>query len=329
MRRRARRDHRRRLRCRRDRRPAGRVRAAQRAAMRLLHARHAAHRAGTAEATARCRAASRSASIFPATTAAAPAIRPSSTRSKRWRRRAREANDENRRRLSLHSHRARPAEFLHRPLGAAAESGPPHARPRAIRQRRDAAAHGACRLRALAARPCRDQENRFDGRQEGARRHRHRHRRGTRQDNHALGRRAHAPQGHQVGAAVSARGRARLLAGRGGRRRGRAHPRRGRGRLRAGRGRIRGAAARHRPGDRARSEDAGHPSRARRQSLLRARAHRRRSRQGLHRRRRRGRDHLRVRPPHRRVQRAARHRRRLESGRAAADRLSRARRRRT
>ena len=59
----------------------------------------------------------------------------------------------------------------------------------------------------------------------------------------------------------------------------------------------------------------------RRQSLLRARAHRRRSGQGLRRGRRRGRDHLRVRPPHRRHQRAARHRRRLESGRAAPDRL--------
>ena len=49
----------------------------------------------------------------------------------------------------------------------------------------------------------------------------------------------------------------------------------------------------------------------------------RRSRQGLRRGRRRGRDHLRVRPPHRRHQRAARHRRRLESRRAAPDRLSR------
>ena len=48
---------------------------------------------------------------------------------------------------------------------------------------------------------------------------------------------------------------------------------------------------------------------ARRQPLLRARPHRRRSRQGLRRRRRGGRDHVRVRPPHRRHQRAARDRR--------------------
>ena len=74
-------------------------------------------------------------------------------------------------------------------------------------------------------------------------------------------------------------------------------------------------------GNRARSQDACDPSRARRQSLLRARAYGRRSRQGLRRRRRRGRDHIHVRPPHRRHQRAARHRRRLEPGRRATDRL--------
>ena len=63
----------------------------------------------------------RSASTSPAITAAAPAIRRSSMRSRRWRRRAREASDENRRRLAARPLRARPAEFLHRPLGAAAE----------------------------------------------------------------------------------------------------------------------------------------------------------------------------------------------------------------
>ena len=76
-------------------------------------------------------------------------------------------------------------------------------------------------------------------------------------------------------------------------------------------------------GNRARCQDAGDPSRARRQSHLRARAQCRRSRQGLCRGRRRGRDDIHVRPPYRRHQRAARHRRRLESGRAAPDRLSR------
>ena len=85
---------------------------------------------------------------------------------------------------------------------------------------------------------------------------------------------------------------------------------------------YRAAARGHRSGNRARCQDAGDPSRARRQSLLRAQARRRRRRQGLRRSRRGGRDHLRVRPPHRRHQRAARHRRRLERGRAAPDRLS-------
>jgi carbon-monoxide dehydrogenase small subunit len=54
-----------------------------------------------------------------ATTVAAPAIRPSSTRSKPWHRRARELNDENRRGQSLLPHRTRPAQLLYRPLSAA------------------------------------------------------------------------------------------------------------------------------------------------------------------------------------------------------------------
>ena len=49
--------------------------------MRLLHARHADRRAGTARARRRAQAATQSAIIFPATTAAAPAIRLSSTQS--------------------------------------------------------------------------------------------------------------------------------------------------------------------------------------------------------------------------------------------------------
>ena len=47
------------------------------------------------------------------------------------------------------------------------------------------------------------------------------HRRGTGEGHHALGRRAHPPQGHQIGAAACHRGRARLLARRGGLRGGR------------------------------------------------------------------------------------------------------------
>ena len=103
------------------------------------------------------------------------------------------------------------------------------------RQRRGAAAHGACRLRALAARARQDQEHRRGRGEEGAGRDRRRHRRGACQGHHALGRRADASQGHQVGAAARHRGRPRLLGRRSGLRRGRAHPRRGRGRLRAGR----------------------------------------------------------------------------------------------
>ena len=216
-------------------------------------------------------------------------------------------------------HRARPAELLHRPLGAAAQPRAADAGPRAICQRRGAAAHGACRLRALAARAC-------AGSRASTRPRRRKspgviavvtgaelakvitpwvgvltHLKGLKSaPQHAIAVDRACWAGEAVCAVVART------------------PRRGRGRLRTGRGRLRGTAGGHRSGNRARSEDAGDPSVDRRQSLLRARAHRRRSRQGLRRGRRRGRDHLRVRPPHRRHQRAARHRRRLESGRSSA-----------
>ena len=77
-------------------------------------------------------------------------------------------------------------------------------------------------------------------------------------------------------------------------------------------------AERDRRGNRARREDAGDPSGARRQSHLRAHARCRRCRQGLCRGRRSGRDDIHVRPPYRRHQRGARHRRRLESRRSSA-----------
>ena len=54
--------------------------------------------------------------------------------------------------------RARPAEFLYRPFGAAAQSGAADARPRPICQRHCAAAHGSRRFCAFAARPCADQK---------------------------------------------------------------------------------------------------------------------------------------------------------------------------
>ena len=155
------------------------------------------------------------------------------------------------------------------------------------------------------------------------RRDRGRHRRGARQGDHAVGRRADASQGHQVGAAIRHRGRARLLAGRGGVRRGGEDARAGRGCVRAGRGEVRGASRRHRRRDRTGCRHAGDPSGAWRQSHLRAQARGGRAGQGLRRGRRGDRGDVPVRPPHRRVQRAARGRGRLESRRAAPDRLSR------
>ncbi len=84
------------------------------------------------------------------------------------------------------------------------------------------------------------------------------------QGDHALGRRAHPSQGHQVGAAARARRRARPLAGRGRMRRDRAHPCRSRGRLRAGRGRVTRSCPRS-PTPRPHSiRHAGDPPRARR-----------------------------------------------------------------
>ena len=59
--------------------------------------------------------------------------------------------------------------------------------------------------------------------EESAGRHRRGDRRGTGQGHHALGRRADASQGPQIGAAARHRGRPRLLGRRGGLRRGRAH----------------------------------------------------------------------------------------------------------
>ena len=49
--------------------------------------------------------------------------------------------------------RARPAEFLHRPRGAAPRRAPPDRGTGPLRRRHDAAADGACGLRALAPRP--------------------------------------------------------------------------------------------------------------------------------------------------------------------------------
>ena len=85
----------------------------------------------------------------PATTAAAPAITPSSTR---WRRSPRPAQRQGR--SDERDHRSplrRPAQFLHRQVGAAAQRPQAGRGARAIRRRHRAAAHAACRLRAQPA----------------------------------------------------------------------------------------------------------------------------------------------------------------------------------
>ncbi len=196
-------------------------------------------------------------------------------------------------------------------------------RPRAICQRRHVAAYGACGFRALAARARAHQGDQDRGGEEGARRGRGNHRRRACQGHHALGRRAHAFEGPQIGAAARDRRGSCLLAGRGGVRGGGAHARASRGRLRIGRGEIRGADGGDRSGNRARQENAGHPAGTGRQSLLRAQAGSGRARSGFRRGRRGGGNDLHVRTPHRSHHRAARGGRRLERRRAAFDRLSR------
>ena len=170
---------------------------------------------------------------------------------------------------------------------------------------------------------------RTDAAKQANRRDRGRDRSGACESHHAVGRRADASQGDQVGTAIRDRYRARMLAGRGGMRGGGEDARAGGGCVRAGRGDIRGASRRHRRRDGARTRHAGDPSGTWRQSHLRAQARSRRTRQGFRRGRRSDRGDVPVRPPHRRVQRAARDHRRLESHRAAADRRITRRRRRT
>ena len=209
------RDHRGRLGLGRDPRPAGGVRRPQRLPVRLLHAGHAAHRRRSAAAPTRSRRAPRSASTSPATTAAAPAITPSSMRSRRWPSSAAERPAHER------DHRSevrRPAQLLHRQVGAAAQCPQAGGGPRPVRRRHAAAAHGACRLRQEPAPARQDPQDRW--------------RRGARRSGRAarvhggrpgaalrpVGRHAGAPEGHEVGAAASPAARARDLGRRGGRR---------------------------------------------------------------------------------------------------------------
>ena len=140
--------------------------------------------------------------------------------------RARRQADEDHRRRPLRAHRARPAELLHRPLGAAAEPGAAHARAAG-----NMSATSRCRAWRMSPSCARRTRMRASRRSTtaaaknapgviavvtGAE---------LAEGDHAVGRRAHPSQGHQVGAAARDRGRSRLLAGRGGVRRGGAHAR--------------------------------------------------------------------------------------------------------
>ena len=118
----------------------------------------------------------KSASISPAITAAAPAIRPSSMPSRTRRGRGWSAG--------MSSIRVNPETLsvLDRPNSYIGKTVPrPESRPvaagaRAIRQRHGTAAHGACRLRALAACACEDREHRRGRRKAHAGRDRRRDR---------------------------------------------------------------------------------------------------------------------------------------------------------
>src|SRR5712664_766537 len=103
--------------------------------------------------------ASASGSISRETTAAAPATRRSSMRSKRWPRLAPPGALDERIRRNGEDAPLRRAEQLRRPLGDAPERAAPDARPRPIRRRYRAAAHAARRLCALAARAREDRED--------------------------------------------------------------------------------------------------------------------------------------------------------------------------
>ena len=129
-----------------------RVPGAQRAAVRLLHAGHAARRAGPPRPRA---------GPEPRRDPRAPLGQllplhrlPGDRRRGRDRGEAaageKPMSDDD----AARPFRARPAEHLYRPLGAAPEPRAPRAGEGAIRQRHGAAAHGPRRFRALAPCPC-------------------------------------------------------------------------------------------------------------------------------------------------------------------------------
>ena len=214
---------------------------------------------------------------------------------------------------------ARPAEQLHRPHAVARRRQARGGRPRPLYRRFLAAAHAACRVPAQPVRPRQDPRHRRErGQAPAGRRPGHDRRRAGQAVHRPLGRHADLLPRHEVGAAISAGRRPRLLGRRAGRHGGRPHPRRGRGCGRAHPGRMAGAAGRHRQGDRARSRDARAACRARRQPRLPQDHRHRRRRRGLRQGRPRHRGDLRVRPAHGRQPGAAHAAGRLRQGHAAS-----------
>ena len=146
----------------------------------------------------------RSASTFRAITAGAPAIRRSSKRSRTS---SREAGHER-------AFRIRPAEFLYRQICAPSRLQAPSGRPGAVRRRSATAAHGSCRLHAVAFCTCRDQGLRPDRSEKGSGRRGDLYRPGFCRRGRALRRCPQPPCGPAQRAADASGRRARALAGR-------------------------------------------------------------------------------------------------------------------
>ena len=269
---------------------------------------------------------SRSANICPAITAAAPAIRPSSMRSKPPRNDAPAIPTRSKRhdRCARKAERplgAGPPELVYWQDGAAAKPRSPDAGAGTLCQRRRAAADGACGVSALAACARQNRWHRRCGRQARQGRHCRRDRAGTGRNHHALGRRALASERAQIGAAARDRDRSCLLAGRGGGGDRGDQPCDRRGRRRTGCRCIRRAGSGDGDAHRARSGNPCHSCLARRQSRLRAPSRCRQCRPGIRRCRRGGGSRLRVRASYRRDAGTAIGGRGLEPRRGAADDL--------
>ena len=165
-----------------------------------------------------CLRAMRSATPCRAITAAAPATRRSSTRSRAWpgsvlleRKPTRPSRRRGHERAVQHT---RQAELLYRPFGLAPQCQAAAGRARALRHRSRAAPHAARGLSAQPLCPCPHRLDRRGGSPGHARRKAGRDGRRSRAPLHALDRHARPFQGDEVGAAI-ALGRSRKWSGRG------------------------------------------------------------------------------------------------------------------